>query len=85
MAQISLSLASAGGHPCPGTPKTRENRFQMRDQWILGIKGHPWGKPALMEPGASVREKAQKEGKRKEKNNGGGGMQGKKGKRGGAR
>lgn len=43
MAQISLCLTLAGGHPCSGIPKIRENRFQIRDQWTLGIKGHPWG------------------------------------------
>lgn len=43
MAQISLCLTWAGGHPCSGIPKIRENRFQIRDQWTLGIKGHPWG------------------------------------------
>ena len=42
LAQISLILASAGGHPCSGIPKAKEKRFRMRDAWTLGVKGHPW-------------------------------------------
>lgn len=67
LAQISLSLASAGGHPCSGIPKAGENGFQRRDQRAWGIKGLPGGKTALMGPRASLREKAEREGKKKEK------------------
>ena len=36
----------------------------------MASRATPGGKPALMEPRASVREKAEKEGKRKEKTRG---------------
>lgn len=66
LAQISLSSASAGGHPCSGIPKARENGFWLWDQWILGIKGHlSRGKTALMEPGHSLgRKLKRREGKK---------------------